>query len=689
MLRTTTRRPASPQTRPIGTASEATRGSGRRVRTAWAALALAVVAVVAVPHGAAATGSGSPADPVADAARTPEGDRCFVDLTHRSLLDRDATSEEIATWAGRLADGLAHAEVPRALADGREGRTVELTRTYRSALGRQPDAAGLDHWLAHVASGGSFRQVAAAVHGSPESYARAGGTDEAYVDALYQRLLGRSAEGGARTFWSAEVARLGRTRVAARILATPEARLHRTDSLYPRVLGRSADRAGREYWAGRLTTLDDLRVAVILAASEEAITRAERACDVPSGPPTEHVVVVDWDGFDPDFLELADTPNIDALIARGSASIASTTYHPVSNPSRASLVTGALPRTHGNVAYSFDRATGTARAQERTLHAETIAAALGRQDRTVASVQWYMTQTHGTVYGDPEQLYVQPGGTFGERVDVAIDILNQRPVDSNGTPVTVPQIPALLAVYGSEIDSLVHAEGSVSPDLPAMIAQVDADLGRLVQATRDVGIHDETTFVLTGDHGMTDWDRSALPALLDTLGGTGYRTQVLVPPYLTTPDPATEIVVIPVGDRAADITLLGAADSAEGRAAVAEALDGMVGDLLTEVLDTDDMAAMGASDRHGDFHAIPEPPYGMTILTPPAGEMRAGHASRAEMEVPLIMAGAGICTGAVPDDPNLIDVAPTIAALLGVEPPADADGRDLTEVLVGGGCSSA
>lgn len=655
-------------------------------RPVWAALVLVVLGVVAVPHG---TGVGADAPHPADrsATGTPEGDRCLVEITHLSLLERAPSPDEVATWTELLAGTATPATMARALADGREGLTVELARTYRSALGREPDPAGVDHWLAHLAAGGSFSAITAAVHGSPESYARAGGTDEAFVAALYERLLDRSAEDGARTYWAGEVARRGRTRVATLVLATAEARRVRVDRLYVRVLGRATDAAGREYWAARLVALDDRRVAVALAASGEAVARAARGCDDPSAPPAEHVVLIDWDGLDPAFLDLVDTPNIDALIARGSSSVATTTYHPVSNPSRASLVTGALPRTHGNVAYSFDRVSGTARAQERTLHAESIAAAIGRQGHTVASVQWYMTQDHGTAYGDPEQLYVQPGGTFGERVDVAIDILHQRPVDSNGTPVTVPRIPALLAVYGSEIDSLVHAEGTVSPDLPAMVAQVDADLGRLVQATRDVGIHDRTTFILTGDHGMTDWDRSALPDVLDALAETGYEPQVLVPPYLTTPNPSTEIVVIPVGDRAADITLLGAADGDDGRAAVAAALDGLVGGVLTEVLDSDDMAAMGASDRHGDFHAIPEPPYGMTILTPPAGEMRAGHASRAEMQVPLVMAGAGVCAGAVPDDPGLIDVAPTIAALLGLDPPADADGRSLTEVLTTG-CSA-
>jgi arylsulfatase A-like enzyme len=39
------------------------------------------------------------------------------------------------------------------------------------------------------------------------------------------------------------------------------------------------------------------------------------------------------------------------------------------------------------------------------------------------------------------------------------------------------------------------------------------------------------------------------------------------------------------------------------------------------------------------------------------------------MRVPLLIAGAGVRVGAAPKDAKLVDVAPTIATLLGVRPP--------------------
>uniref|UniRef100_UPI001C961BC4 alkaline phosphatase family protein n=1 Tax=Modestobacter marinus TaxID=477641 RepID=UPI001C961BC4 len=228
------------------------------------------------------------------------------------------------------------------------------------------------------------------------------------------------------------------------------------------------------------------------------------------------------DGFDPDFLGRAATPNLDALAEEGSLSIGSSTFQTASNPARASMSTGAYPDTHENAAYYFDPASNTAVGQERHLEAETIAEALAEQGRTVASVQWYMVHDRGTGYADPEHLYVDPEGDFGDRVDVAIDILNRRPVDSGGTQVTVPRIPDLLAVYGSDLDALAHSEGTEEPSIGARLAAMDADLGRLVQATKDVGIHSETAFILTSDHGMTSWNRTLVPQVLDAVSAAGY-----------------------------------------------------------------------------------------------------------------------------------------------------------------------
>ncbi|MEJ7602169.1 MAG: alkaline phosphatase family protein [Kofleriaceae bacterium] len=63
---------------------------------------------------------------------------------------------------------------------------------------------------------------------------------------------------------------------------------------------------------------------------------------------------------------------------------------------------------------------------------------------------------------------------------------------------------------------------------------------------------------------------------------------------------------------------------------------------------------------------------------------RGGHGGMEPevVNVPLIIAGAGARIGAASPDARLIDVAPTVSALLGIPAPGHALGRTLTELLV-------
>lgn len=393
-------------------------------------------------------------------------------------------------------------------------------------------------------------------------------------------------------------------------------------------------------------------------------------------PKPKHVVLIDWDGFDPDYLGEVRMPNLEALAARGSLSIARGTYKTISNPSRASTSTGAYPEVHQNVAYVYDPATNRVQGQSRFLAAETIAERLAAEGKTVASVQLYMVQNHGVVYGDPEHLYVQPGGPCSARVDAAIDILNLRPVDSDGTPVTVPKIPDLLAVYCSDIDELGHNEGPNSPNLPAVLEEMDRQLGRLIEATKDVGIFGQTAFILTSDHGMTAWSKTLQPQVLEAIRELGYQPEIVHSG--NSPQPETDVIIVPFV-RVGTVALRGDAATDEAREAIAQAVEALPE--VERVLRPDDLRALHASDREGDLVIEARPPWAFTEADLEPGMERGSHASLAEIEVPLLVAGSGFCRKVRPREPELIDIAPTIAELLGTDPPANAQGRVLSEVL--------
>jgi hypothetical protein len=72
------------------------------------------------------------------------------------------------------------------------------------------------------------------------------------------------------------------------------------------------------------------------------------------------------------------------------------------------------------------------------------------------------------------------------------------------------------------------------------------------------------------------------------------------------------------------------------------------------------------------------------VVTADHGHTNRGGHGGVEPEVlavPLIAAGAGIVPGASADDAHLIDLAPTVAALLGIPAPGHGLGRTLTELV--------
>ncbi|MQY16248.1 hypothetical protein SRB5_64460 [Streptomyces sp. RB5] len=392
-----------------------------------------------------------------------------------------------------------------------------------------------------------------------------------------------------------------------------------------------------------------------------------------TGPRAKHVVLLGWDGFDPAYLDLVDTPHIDELARHGSLGTTTGVFPSITNSSWATVATGAWPATHHNTPYFLDPATGLAVSQARTMDAQSIAEAVTGAGGTVASVQFFIVQNHGAVFGDPRALYAQPGGTSTVRVDMAIDILHGRPVKSGSTTVVVEEPPTLLAVYCDQLDALGHSEGSVSAGMGPTLAALDADLGRLVQATKDVGIYGETAFVLLGDHGMGTFTRAFGGPVLEALTAAGFTPEFVAPGRA--PAAGTDLAMVVGG--VANTYLLGAART-EANIARAKAVFASI-EQVTQVFDRADLDAFHASPWLGDLVAEPADGWSFAVADPadPAGY----HGRTAEMEAAFLIAGRGVRADGPPVRARHVDVAPTIAALLGIPAPAQAEGRVLAESL--------
>lgn len=418
------------------------------------------------------------------------------------------------------------------------------------------------------------------------------------------------------------------------------------------------------------------RLAVPLVALAVAVPALAPTSTAAGGAPAaDHVVLIALDGFDAKYLDRGvRTPNIDALARRGSVTTATGVMQSITSPSWASVATGAFPERHLNTAYWYDATTDVVRGQDRRLAVETLGEALRAEGRTVASVQFFMERGKAVTLGDPEGLYTQPTGSCADRVDEAVPLLLRKRVLSGEDLVSVPRAPAYLAVYCSDLDSKGHRVGGDHPAIDRILAALDEQVGRLVRATQRAGTYGRTVFVITGDHGMTTYDRALGPYLLAAVERAGFAGEFVA--AHASPAPDTDVVIV-VGE-GASVHLRGAARADPTAVQRLEAeLDKVPH--VAQVLDKKEQAELRMSPLMGELVVEPADGWttGPTAPAAPAGR----HGTTRERFVPLVLAGAGILPDTPPAAPRLVDIAPTVAYLLGERPPAGSQGRVLFEAL--------
>ncbi|WP_419828588.1 DUF4214 domain-containing protein [Methylobacterium sp.] len=138
-----------------------------------------------------------------------------------------------------------------------------VARLYYAMLDRAPDAAGLQSYTDAVKSGGmSLHDIAQAALNSSE-YATVHGiqTDGAYVENIYEQVLGRDADMAGLQSWTNALAHgTARTSVAIAAVDSAEFQGHYVgqssavyvEGLYEHLFGRHGDAAGLQSWTNAL-----------------------------------------------------------------------------------------------------------------------------------------------------------------------------------------------------------------------------------------------------------------------------------------------------------------------------------------------------------------------------------------------------------------------------------------------------
>ena len=236
------------------------------------------------------------------------------------------------------------------------------------------------------------------------------------------------------------------------------------------------------------------------------------------------VVVICIDGFDPEYLEACEIPNLRELSGKGFLKTGRCMMPSVTNVNNVSLVTASYPEAHGICSnYWLARDTGEETYLESGEHimSETIFQRARRQGKTSTLVT--SKDKLRTLLSDGVTTTVsseQPPGWVVEGIGPSPEIYS---LEVNGWVIKaagyiMTQRPADV-VYVTTTDYAMHTYEPDHPQSRKHMTIIDNAIGELVES------HPDVTLLVTADHGMSG--KTRMIDLKHSLESHGIRARVV------------------------------------------------------------------------------------------------------------------------------------------------------------------
>ncbi len=359
------------------------------------------------------------------------------------------------------------------------------------------------------------------------------------------------------------------------------------------------------------------------------------------------------------------------------------------NPNHVTLLTGVHADVHGIVGNAFwSRARGTGPekldAAER-IEVETLYTVAETTDPSFVTLGAFakpkLARLFGAVPGRqraPDVLW-SPERLPARRRDPATGYAPDAETVRAALDAVAGE-PDLAVLNLSDVDRAGHAHGPDSPEYAAAIRGADAAIGVLVDELHRRGRWSRTVLIVTADHGMT------------AVAPTPERPRPLVSLGAALRAAGVDGVTV-VADGGVDHVYVTPVDAVVGRAR--EPTMERARRAAARVPGVAEVARVGADhpdwhvddQRAGDLLAIAVPGY--QFVDPPdtvEAALLGNHGGPQDRHVPLIVTGGWPGLQAAPPgtaSPELVDVAPTVAALLGLRRPRRVDGSALPDDALG------
>jgi hypothetical protein len=163
-----------------------------------------------------------------DTSNPLTGTTAFVETLYIDFLHRAGAASELQSWVN---SGLSQSQIANAIIRSPESLANQVNGLYLKILGRQADAGGQTYFVNLLQNGGTLEQVETDLFASAE-YGTLTGSDGAFVQSLYNKILGRVGDNAGVASWLNALPSIGRAAVASAILNSAEARSDAVEQLY-------------------------------------------------------------------------------------------------------------------------------------------------------------------------------------------------------------------------------------------------------------------------------------------------------------------------------------------------------------------------------------------------------------------------------------------------------------------------
>lgn len=398
-------------------------------------------------------------------------------------------------------------------------------------------------------------------------------------------------------------------------------------------------------------------------------------------PPRGKVILISLDGFPAYALDdpKLPIPTLRKLMAAGTSAPMTAINPTVTWPNHTTMVTGVRADEHGLLANGTIVRTGSWPPvkvdpmidKDKMVHVPTVYDAARKAGLTTAQVDWVaINNAPGITWafrewadteGPLEKEMIAKGAITTADVDAfsKSNILFRDQIWTRaGVYLIKEHQPDLLLLHLLSLDSEHHQYGPNTLAGRTAMAFLDSCVEKLVAAVRDAGLEGRTTFFIVSDHGFKAYKNQIRPAAALAAAGLGDKVYVLPEggtAYIYASDPS----VIPAARQALQ--------GVEGIAKIIEPAEyPALGLPLPERDSQFGQLLLAARDGYSFSGATGGP---VTAAVPQVGGSHGYLASETDMNPIFIASGRGVRAGVKLGTVSNVDLAPSIAQLLGVPLP--------------------